>query len=275
MAEAKVNIVQDEASSNKPLAVITGVSKGIGYHSALKLMEMGYTVAGCARSSSVMEQMNVKYEGHSFMAVDVSDANQVQKWASTIIETFGSPQLLLCNAGVAADRVLIEDAPNEVMDAIIDVNIKGVMFVVKYFIHSMKQNVLRPSRIVAISSASGRNGYAEMSPYCASKWAVEGFMASVAAEIPDHMMCCAYDPGGILTEMTIYLVPELKGNFEEAIKMGAIDGRRWAEDCVPHILTLNRKKHNGQPVERPDCAKGFEKNWIIYMKIRQQVLDAK
>merc|ERR1712154_624757 len=108
---------------------------------------MGFIVAGCARSSSTMEQMNAKYKEHSFMAVDVSDADQVQKWSTTIIDAFGAPQLLLCNAGVAADKVLIEDAANEVMDSIIDVNIKGVMFVVKYFIHSMKQNVLRPSRI--------------------------------------------------------------------------------------------------------------------------------
>ena len=270
-----MSTTQNESISTKPLAVITGVSKGIGYYSALKLMEMGWIVAGCARSSTTMEQMNEKYKEHSFTAVDVSDANQVQKWSTTIINTFGSPQLLLCNAGVAADKALIEEAPNEVLNSIIDVNIKGVMFVVKYFIHSMKQNVNAHSKIIAISSASGRNGYPKMSPYCASKWAVEGFMASVASEVPDHMMCCAYDPGGILTEMTIYLVPELKGNLEKAIKMGAIDGQKWAEECIPHILTLNRKKHNGQPVERPDCDKGFQQNWVIYMKIRQQVLSNK
>merc|ERR1712154_16541 len=169
----------------------------------------------------------------------------VEKWAQRVLSKYGAPQLLLLNAGVAADKVLIEDASIDVINRIMDVNSKGVMFCVKYFIKSMKNNSKCDSKIVTISSASGRNGYPKMSPYCASKYAVEGFMASVAEELPPHMMCCAYDPGGVLTSMTVYLVPELKGNLDEAVKMGAVDGQKWAEQCIPHILQLNRKQHNG------------------------------
>ena len=257
------------------LAVVTGTSKGIGYHSAMNLMKMGYIVAGCSRNAKMMQELDDKFEAHSFMCVDVSDAHQVQKWAQFIISKYGAPELLINNAGVAADKVLIEDASNEVIDKIIDVNVKGVMFVTKYFIKAMKQNIESPSKIIVISSASGRNGYASMSPYCASKWAIEGFCQSVAKELPQHMMCCAYDPGGIVTEMTVYLIPELNGRIESAVKMGAVGGKQWAEDCIPHILSLDINKNNGKAVERPNCQKLFEKNWMIYMQIKQQVLNLK
>ena len=115
MAESKTDDSKHNAKTDKPLAVITGTSKGLGYYSALKLMELGYIVAGCARNVSIMKQLNDKYEEHFFMAVDVSDAKQVEKWAKTVIEKYGSPQLLLLNAGVAADKVLIEDATIDVL----------------------------------------------------------------------------------------------------------------------------------------------------------------
>ena len=274
MAEAKADDT-DNNSKNKPLAVITGVSKGIGYYSALKLMELGWTVIGCARNENIMKALDAKYEQHCFMKVDVSDAKQVEKWARTIISKYGSPQLLLINAGVAADKVLIEDATIDVLDSIIDVNTKGVMYTIKYFIKSMKENDKLQSKIITISSASGRHGFEAMSPYCASKWAVEGLMQSIAKEIPQHMMCCAYDPGGIVTSMTCYLIPELKGNIAKAVKLGAVGGKEWAESCIPHILTLTREEDNGKPVERPNCAALFQKNWMIYMQIREQVLNSK
>ncbi len=269
MAEAKMS----DESNQKPLAVITGVSKGIGYYSAMKLMDLGYIVAGCSRNVNIMKQLDIKYETHSFMVVDVSDPDQVEKWAAIIIQKYGSPQLLINNAGVAADKVLIENATIDVLDKIINVNTKGPMFVIKYFIKSMKENIKINSKIITISSASGRNGYEAMSPYCASKWAIEGLMQSISKEIPKHMMCCAYDPGGIVTQMTVYLIPELKGQIAKAIQMGAIGGKKWAEQCIPHILSLNREQHNGKPIERPNYAQLFQKNWMIYMQIRQQVLD--
>lgn len=266
---------KNNEKTNKPLAVITGVSKGIGYYSAIKLMELGYIVCGCARNVNIMKQLNDKYEEHYFESIDVSNAKQVENWAKTIIDKYGSPQLLLLNAGVAADKVLIEDATIDVLDIIIDVNTKGPMYVIKYFIKSMKDNDKIESKIVTISSASGRHGFEAMSPYCASKWAVEGLMQSVAKEIPKHMMCCAYDPGGIVTQMTVYLVPELKGNIAKAVQMGAIGGQKWAQVCIPHILSLTGDQHNGQPIERPNCSQLFQKNWMIYMKIREQVLASK
>ena len=257
------------------MAVITGVSKGIGYYSALRLIGLGFTVAGCARNVNKMKELQQKYSEHSFMSVDVSDAKQVQKWAEIVINKYGSPTLLLLNAGVAADKTLIENASIDVLNKIIDVNVKGVMFSIKYFIKSMKENKNIKSKIITISSASGRNGYEEMSPYCASKWAIEGLMISISKEIPQHMMCCAYDPGGIVTDMTVYLVPELKGNLEKCIKMGAIGGEKWAKICIPHILSLTREQHNGKPVERPNCSALFEQNWIYYMQIRNEVLNSK
>eukprot|EP01084_Bolivina_argentea_P246858 413046_1 len=268
MTEAKTSC----ESEDKPLAVITGVSKGIGYYSAMKLIEKGYIVAGCARNTNIMQELDKKYANHSFIAVDVSDAEQVKKWSNLIITKYGSPQLLINNAGVAADKVLIENASIDVLNKIIDVNTKGVMFVIKYFMKAMKENIKCKSKIITISSASGRNGYASMSPYCASKFAIEGLMISISKELPQHMMCCAYDPGGIITDMTVYLVPELKGQISNAIKMGAIGAKQWAIDCIPHILSLNRHLHNGKQMERPNCKELFQKNWMIYMQIKKRVL---
>ena len=206
-------MAEQKAAETKPIAVVTGVSKGIGLAAALKFIELGYTVIGCARSKAKMSELQEKYPSCDFSSVDISNAIQVEQWSRRIIEKYGSPDILINNAGVACDKVKIEDVSIDNLNAIIDVNVKGVMYTIKYFMPSMKANKDKQSKIIAISSPSGRIGIGSMSPYCASKWAVEGLMLSIAKEVPEYITAIAYNPGGIITEMIYCLVPELKGIF--------------------------------------------------------------
>ena len=89
-------------------------------------------------------------------------------------------------------------------------------------------------------------------------------MLGVSKELPDHMMCCAYNPGTIATDMII----EMFGvNVPKAIEAGAIGPDKWAKDCIPHILKLTRND-NGQKIERPGgSAASAKHNWAIYRKV--------
>eukprot|EP00486_Rosalina_sp_Unknown_P003642 CAMPEP_0201572962 /NCGR_PEP_ID=MMETSP0190_2-20130828/16543_1 /ASSEMBLY_ACC=CAM_ASM_000263 /TAXON_ID=37353 /ORGANISM="Rosalina sp." /LENGTH=269 /DNA_ID=CAMNT_0047999365 /DNA_START=32 /DNA_END=841 /DNA_ORIENTATION=- len=262
-----------EQKENKPVAVITGASKGIGLAASLKFIELGYTVIGCARSKDKMTELQTKYPSCSFSPIDVTNAKEVESWSKTVIDKYGSPDILINNAGVACDKAPIEDVSIKNLDLIIDVNIKGVMYTIKYFMPAMKANKDKQSKIISISSPSGRIGIANMSPYCASKWAIEGLMLSIAKEVPEYMTAIAYNPGGIITEMIYCLMPELNGKIDECIKLGAIGPKQWADVCVPHIIGMKREDVNGKPIDRPNLKELLSNNWKIYRQIKQQVLD--
>eukprot|EP01083_Nonionella_stella_P003739 10744_1 len=265
-------MASDVKQNEKPLAVITGASKGIGLASALKLIELGYTVVGCARSKHKMQELQKQYKQHDFSVVDMSDASQVSEWSQRILSNYGSPALLLCNAGVGANADFIENVSIKDIDAIINVNVKGVIYTIKHFIGAMKHNSSINSKIIAISSSSGRVGSAQMSPYCASKWAIEGLMLSISKEVPKHMTAIAYNPGNIATDIMYGLIPELKGKLDECIQLGAIGPVQWAEVCIPHMIGLQRDGVNGTPVDRPNVSESFRNNWQIYQQMRQSVL---
>ena len=262
-----------EQKENKPIAVVTGVSKGIGLAASLKFIELGYTVIGCARSKDKMMELQAKYPSSSFSTVDVSNAKEVESWSKQVIDKYGSPDILINNAGLGCNISEIESISIETMDAIIDVNIKGAMYVIKYFMPSMKANKDKPSKIISISSPAGREGMANVSPYCASKWAIEGLMLSIAKEVPEHMTAIAYNPGGIMTEMMICLVPDLNCKLDESIKLGAVGPVQWADVCIPHIIGLKREEVNGKAVDRPNLKELIDNHWKICRQIQQQVMD--
>ncbi|XP_068653120.1 NADPH-dependent pterin aldehyde reductase [Aristolochia californica] len=194
-------------ASNKNV-LITGVSKGLGRALALELAKRGHTVIGCARSeekiatlSSELSQTQQKTDPspHLVLKADVRSDSSIAELARLVMEAKGVPDIIVNNAGAINANNKIWEVPVEEFDSVIDINIKGTANVLRHFLPLMVER--KQGVIVNMSSGWGRSAAAEVAPYCASKWAIEGLSRSVAKELPAGMAIVALNPGVINTDM--------------------------------------------------------------------------
>ncbi|KAF5946772.1 hypothetical protein HYC85_017000 [Camellia sinensis] len=192
--------------------LITGVSRGLGKALALEIAKRGHTVIGCSRSqenlNSLQADLSSSSSSHSnpsssdkhlFMNVDVRSNSSVEELARAVVEKKCVPDIIVNNAGTINRNNRIWEVPVEEFDAVIDTNIKGVANMLRHFIPLMIES--KQGIIVNMSSGWGRSAAAQVAPYCASKWAVEGLTRSVAKELPSGMAIVALNPGVINTDM--------------------------------------------------------------------------
>jgi NADP-dependent 3-hydroxy acid dehydrogenase YdfG len=96
---------------NKKFVVITGVTKGLGRAMVDRFSELGWLIAGCGRSASLIEEMRNQFsEEHDFQKVDVSDAKAVADWGEKILDRYGAPDLLINNPSIVSERLATEVA---------------------------------------------------------------------------------------------------------------------------------------------------------------------
>src|SRR5580765_7199733 len=180
--------------------LLTGATRGLGRAMVDGFVQLGHKVVGCGRSSCEINKLREKFgRPHDFYAVDVSHDDDVKSWASVVLSAHGAPDLVLNNAGLINKNARLWEIEREEFDAVIDVNIKGVANVIRHFAPAMLKR--RAGVIVNFSSGWGRSADAEVSPYCASKWAVEGLTQSLAQELPSGMAAVSLNPGIINTDM--------------------------------------------------------------------------
>ena len=111
--------------------VVTGVSRGLGLAMTEALIELGHTVAGCARNSKAVEQLSQRFAApHLFDTVDVADDDQVRAWSGRVLESVGPPDLLLNNAALVNANASLWEVPAEEFSRVVDVNINGVFHVI-------------------------------------------------------------------------------------------------------------------------------------------------
>lgn len=217
------------AKQEKRVIVLTGAGRGLGRAMADKFKALGHTVLGCARKSADVEKLNKEFgPAHDFAVVDVSSWEQVHAWAKRLIKGFGPPDLLLNNAAVMTDKAPLWEVPVEEFDRLIDINIKGVANVVRAFAPAMVERA--EGVIVNFSSGWGRSTAADVAPYCASKYAIEGLTLALAKELPKGMAAVPLNPGIIDTDMLRSAFGEGAGNYPSPAK--------WAEKAVPFLLGL-------------------------------------
>ncbi|XP_073024635.1 NADPH-dependent pterin aldehyde reductase [Primulina eburnea] len=195
-------------AATRKTVLITGVSRGLGNALALELARLGQTVIGCSRSQDKLATLEseltaasekFKNNNHLVLNIDVRSDAGVKELARTVVEKKAVPDIIVNNAGTINRNNKIWDVPVDEFDAVIDTNIKGVANVLRHFTPLMierKQGV-----IVNMSSGWGRSAAAQVAPYCASKWAIEGLTRAVAKELPPGMAIVALSPGVINTEM--------------------------------------------------------------------------
>lgn len=180
--------------------VLTGVSRGLGLALLEEFARLGHSVCGCARNRKAIQQLTARFpRPHRFHVVDTSDRGQVEAWSQAILDDGGPPDLLLNNAAVINQNALLWEMPCEEFSQVVDVNIKGVFYVLRYFVPAMVER--GAGIIVNFSSGWGRATSPQVAPYCATKWAIEGLTRALADELPFGLAAIPLNPGIIHTEM--------------------------------------------------------------------------
>lgn len=227
--------------SRGKVVLITGVTRGLGRAMAGEFARLGHTVLGCGRSTKEIEKLRKSLgQPHDFYPVDVADDEAVKSWASVVLASHGPPDLLLNNAGIInANARLWEIAARE-FDAVVDVNLKGVANVIRHFVPEMVKR--KRGVIVNFSSGWGRATDAEVAPYCATKWAIEGLTQSLAQELPSGMAAVPLNPGIIDTDMLRSCFGGSASSYPKPDE--------WAKAVVPFLLKLG-PADNGKPATAP------------------------
>lgn len=223
------------------LIVLTGVTRGLGLALAHKFIELGHTVLGCGRSREAIENLRRSNRPpHDFAAVDVAYESQVEPWAARVLSTHGAPDLLINNAGVINKNAPLWQVPSDEFDRVMDVNVKGVANVIRHFVPAMIARKL--GVIVNFSSGWGRSVAADVAPYCASKWAIEGLTMALAEELPRPMAAVPVNPGIIDTDMLRSCFGGSASRYPSPAK--------WVEKAAPFLLALN-SRDSGKPLSIP------------------------
>jgi len=170
----------------------------------------------------------------------VTRDDEVAAWAKNVVASPGAPDLLLNNAALINRNAPLWKVPAKEFSDVIDVNIKGVTNVIRHFAPAMIQR--GSGVIVNFSSGWGRSTDAEVAPYCATKWAIEGLTQSLAQELPSGLAAVALNPGIIDTDM-------LRSTFGGSASSYP-SPRQWAERAVPFLLQISARE-NGQPLTAP------------------------
>ncbi len=218
------------------IIVISGVSRGLGRAMTEKFIKLGHVVLGCARNEAEIQALKKVFpKPHHFHVVDVASDAEVQRWAEKTLKRDGPPDILINNAALMNDPAPLWEIGDEEFSQLVNVNIRGVANVIRHFVPSMVRK--RSGVIVNFSSGWGRSTDANVAPYCATKFAVEGLTQALARELPSTMAAVPLNPGVINTDM-------LRRSFGGSAKNYPTPDE-WAKKSVPFILAL-KPEHNGQ-----------------------------
>jgi NAD(P)-dependent dehydrogenase (short-subunit alcohol dehydrogenase family) len=209
--------------------VVTGVTRGLGRALAEWYIANGHTVAGCGRTGPAIFDLRFTHpEPNSFDAVDVTQPVKVSLWAERVLGSMGPPDFLINNAGLVNTPAPLWKVSAEEFGRVVAVNIVGVANVIRAFVPAMVER--GSGVIVNLSSGWGRSVAAEVAPYCATKWAIEGLTKALAEELPKGMAAVPLNPGIIDTDM---LRQCFSGGAASYPKAGD-----WAKRAAPFILGL-------------------------------------
>lgn len=186
------------------VALVTGASRGIGRAIAEALAGAGFAVIGTATSKAGAEQITARFVEKSFagqgMVLNVNDTASISLLLKEVEEKFGAPTVLVNNAGITKDNILLRMKEDEWSD-VVNTNLNAVFRLSKACVRAMTK--ARWGRIVNISSVVGSMGNSGQSNYSATKAGVEGFSRALAKELGSRNITVnTVAPGFIDTDMT-------------------------------------------------------------------------
>jgi 3-oxoacyl-[acyl-carrier protein] reductase len=186
--------------------LITGTSRGIGRATALACAARGVQLGLLGRPSAAQQRtVDACLTGGTkhvlSLAADAAQVSQLERAAAEFLETFGAPDAVIHNAGIAA-RTSIEATSVASFQEQLQVNLSAPFVLTRALLPAMRAR--RAGRIIFVGSISSTLGTANLSGYCASKWGLLGLMKSLAAELSDSgLMTCAVLPGSVDTDMLV------------------------------------------------------------------------
>ncbi len=202
--------------------IVTGASRGIGNGIANKLAEQGANIAFTYLSSELEAQKlesNIKIKGVKCIGYksDASDFDSANKLISSVLEDFGSIDVLINNAGITRDNLILRMKEDD-WNNVIKINLNSVFNLTKSALGFMLKN--RSGSIINISSVVGLRGNAGQSNYAASKSGIIGFSKSIALEVGSrNIRCNVVAPGFIETEMTGSLSDKYVDEWKQKIPL--------------------------------------------------------
>ncbi|MFA4992034.1 MAG: 3-oxoacyl-[acyl-carrier-protein] reductase [Candidatus Omnitrophota bacterium] len=210
-----------ELSLKGKIALITGGARGIGREIAFTLAREGADIAICDVNLEEAEKTGreIATLGRQYLAfkADVTDSNQVQEMIDKILDKFSKIDILINNAGITRDNLLLRMSEDE-WDKVIAVNLKGTFICTKLVSKVMLKQ--RSGRIISLASIIGIMGNFGQANYAASKAGIIGLTKSAAKELASRNICVnAIAPGFIRTDMTAKLPEEVQKKMLSVIPL--------------------------------------------------------
>jgi NADP-dependent 3-hydroxy acid dehydrogenase YdfG len=251
--------MSDQAVLDSTVALVTGASSGIGEATAKRLAAEGAAVAVAARRVDRLEQLVGEIEGAGGRALaiesDVTDRAQAESLVERTVNELGRLDTVVNNAGVMLLGPALE-APIEEWERMVDLNLKGLLYVAKAALPHLLKFADDGPRLIAdlvnISSVAGRRPRSGSAVYNATKFGVGAFSEALRQEVTErHVRVSLVEPGAVITELSSHNRPEvleeLKGRFGDIERLEADD----IADAVSYIVTRPRHVAINELLVRP------------------------
>ena len=224
------------------VAVVTGGTRGIGNAIAQKYAENGANLAIIAtkdneKAHAAIEELKKNGTDVKLYLCDIKNADQVTSVSEEILADFGGVDIVVNNAGITRDNLLPGMSIADI-DDVIDINLKGTMYVTRSFIRNFIKR--KGGNVINISSVVGLMGNKGQANYAASKAGIVGFTKTVAKEYGrKNIRCNAIAPGYIATEMTAQLSEAQTDELKKQLPLARLG---MPEDIAELALFLASEK---------------------------------
>ncbi|MCW8407663.1 3-oxoacyl-ACP reductase FabG [Legionella sp. PATHC035] len=232
------------------IALVTGASRGIGQAIAVKLAQQGAFVYGTATTEQGAQSINAYFEKEKLsgkgLVLDVTNSEQIEKVIGELVEKNQSPSILVNNAGITADNLLLRMDDDE-WYKVIETNLNSIYKMSKICIKPMFR--ARWGRIISIGSVVGSSGNSGQVNYTAAKAGIVGFSKSLAQEIGSRGITVnVVAPGFIDTDMTAALPDMVKDEMLKRIPMRKLGDPKDIAEAVAFLASESAKYITGETI---------------------------